>query len=95
MKYLADAEAMSGHALMLSARPLEGNPGEYHTVAPVMANSDLNQMIMTGRRFNEDAEIKPQDAVQIIIADRRSHLLTDEEFAVLQAKLKAKSRCYG
>ncbi|KAL6720818.1 hypothetical protein ACLMJK_002743 [Lecanora helva] len=100
MERLADpnAEEPSGHALMLSTPPLKHihqRAGDYQTQAPQMPMADLNQLLLKSVPFNRNGEVTPIGAAHMIMADPRFHLLSDEDFAMLQLNLKSKSRCYG
>ena len=62
-----------------------------------VARFELNGLLFSGIPNKEFLlpEIKPIVAARIIMDDGRFHYFTDEDFMILQAKLKAECRCYG
>ena len=88
---------ISGHALMITApsmNDLVKYPGNYNEL-PNMPAVDLNVLLANSTQFNRAGEVTPVMAVQMISNDERYSLLTLRDFQNLQAKLKARSRCYG
>lgn len=95
----ADADLISGHALMATCPPeshVANHPeDQYPHQMPDIAMPDLMKLLDLSNRLPLDGEITPVMAWAMILQDQRLGGLSKEDFEVVKSGLLGKIRCYG